>query len=196
MIAYLKGKLVHKEPTHVVIEVNGIGYLVGISLHTFSEIKDREDLKLFTYLHVREDAHVLFGFATESEKQMFQLLISVNGVGPSTALVVLSYLTPNELKSAIVNEDTGALQAVKGIGGKTAQRLVLELKDKLRKEALEETSGIPGMVRNTLRSEALTALVTLGIGKAAAEKSIDTLLKKSGGAISLEELVKQALKTA
>ena len=196
MIAYLKGKLVHKEPTHVVVEVNGVGYQVGISLHTFSEIKDREDIKLATYLVVREDAHILYGFASDSEKQMFQLLISVNGVGPSTALVVLSYLTPDELKSAIVNEDTAALQAVKGIGGKTAQRLVLELKDKLRKEALEETSGIGGNVRNTLRSEALTALVTLGIGKAAAEKSIDTLLKKSGGAISLEELVKQALKTA
>jgi len=195
MIAYLKGKLVHKEPTHVVIEVNGIGYQAGISLHTFSEIKDREDIKLFTYLHVREDAHILFGFATESEKQMFQLLISVNGVGPSTALVVLSYLAPEELKSAILHENTAALQAVKGIGGKTAQRLILELKDKLKKETMEETPGIPGIMRNTMRQEALTALVTLGISKAQAEKSIDTLLKKSGGVISLEELVKQALKT-
>jgi len=196
MIAYLKGKLVHKEPTHVVVEVNGIGYQVGISLHTFSEIKDREDIKLFTYLHVREDAHILFGFATESEKQMFQLLISVNGVGPSTALVVLSYLAPEELKSAILHENTAALQAVKGIGGKTAQRLILELRDKLKKETTEETPGIPGVMRNTMRQEALTALVTLGISKAQAEKSIDTLLKKSGGVISLEELVKQALKTA
>ncbi len=196
MIAYLKGKLVHKEPTHVVIEVDGIGYQVGISLHTFSEVKNREDIKLYTYLHVREDAHILFGFATESEKQMFQLLISVNGVGPSTALVVLSYLAPEELKSAILHENTAALQAVKGIGGKTAQRLILELKDKLRKEVMEETPGIPGIMRNTMRQEALTALVTLGISKAQAERSIDTLLKKSGGVISLEELVKQALKTA
>jgi Holliday junction DNA helicase RuvA len=196
MIAYLKGKLVHKEPTHVVIEVNGVGYQVGISLHTFSEIKDKEDIRLATYLHVREDAHILYGFASDAEKQMFQFLISVNGVGPNTALVVLSYLTPDELKSAIVNEDTGALQAVKGIGGKTAQRLVLELKDKLKKEALEESPGIGGSVRNTLRSEALTALITLGIGKTVAEKSIDTILKKSGGSISLEGLVKQALKTA
>ncbi len=196
MIAYLKGKLVHKEPTHVLIEVNGVGYQVGISLHTFSEIKDKEDLKLFTYLHVREDAHILFGFATEAEKQMFQLLISVNGVGPNTALVVLSYLAPEELKSAIVNEDAAALQAVKGIGGKTALRLILELRDKLKKEAQEGIPGIPGMMRNTLRHEALTALVTLGIGKLAAEKSVDMILKKSGGVISLEELVKQALKTA
>jgi len=196
MIAYIKGKLVHKEPTHVLIEVNGIGYQVGISLHTFSEIKDREDIQLFTYLHVREDAHILYGFANESEKQMFQLLISVNGVGPSTALVVLSYLAPDELKSAILHENTATLQAVKGIGGKTAQRLILELKDKLKREAMEETPGIPGIMRNTMRHEALTALVTLGIGKAQAEKSIDVILKKSGGVISLEELVKQALKTA
>ncbi len=196
MIAYLKGKLVHKEPTHVLIEVNGIGYQVGITLHTFSQIKDREDITLFTYLHVREDAHILYGFANESEKQMFQQLISVNGVGPSTALVVLSYLAPEELRSAILHENIATLQAVKGIGGKTAQRLILELKDKLKKEAWEETPGIPGMVRNTMRHEALTALVTLGISKAQAEKSIDTILKKSGGVISLEELVKQALKTA
>src|SRR5882762_7571392 len=132
MIAYLKGKLVHKEPTHVIVEVNGIGYQVGISLHTFSEIKDREDIRLSTYLHVREDAHILYGFASDSEKQMFQLLISVNGVGPNTALVVLSYLPPDELKSAIINESTEILQSVKGIGGKTAQRLILELKDKLK----------------------------------------------------------------
>lgn len=196
MIAYLKGKLVHKEPTHVVIEVNGVGYQVGISLHTFSEIKDREEIKLATYLHVREDAHILYGFASDSEKQMFQMLISVNGVGPNTALVVLSYLPPDELKSAIVNEDANILQSVKGIGGKTAQRLILELKDKVKKETMEETPGIPGMVRNTMRKEALAALVTLGISKAAAEKSIDTILKRTGGTVSLEELVKQALKTA
>ncbi|MBS1682056.1 MAG: Holliday junction branch migration protein RuvA [Bacteroidetes bacterium] len=196
MIAYLKGKLVHKEPTHVVIEVNGVGYQVGISLHTFSEIKDREDIRLATYLHVREDAHILYGFATEAEKWMFQSLISVNGVGPSTALVVLSYLSPDELKSAIVHEDAATLQAVKGIGGKTAQRLILELRDKMKKESLEENVLNQGKTRNTMRSEALTALVTLGIGRLAAEKSIDSILKQTGGSVSLEELVKQALKTA
>lgn len=117
MIAYLKGKLIHKEPTYVVLEVNGIGYQV-IPPNTFSEIKDQEDLRLSTYMHVREDAHILFGFATDAEKQMFQYLISVNGVGPNTALVVvLSYLPPNELRAAIVREDAGVLQAVKGIGG-------------------------------------------------------------------------------
>ncbi len=195
MIAYLKGKLVHKEPTFVLLEVNGIGYQVSISLNTFSEIKDQEDLKLSTYLHVREDAHILYGFASDAEKQMFQYLISVNGVGPNTALVVLSYLPPNELRAAIVREDAAALQAVKGIGGKTAQRLILELKDKLRKEPTDNL-GKPGLVHNTMRHEALTALMTLGITRGAAEKSVDTVLKKSGNTISLEELVKQALKNA
>ncbi|MBK8290345.1 MAG: Holliday junction branch migration protein RuvA [Flammeovirgaceae bacterium] len=196
MIAYLKGKLIHKEPTYVVLEVNGIGYQVSISLNTFSEIKDQEDLRLSTYMHVREDAHILYGFATDAEKQMFQYLISVNGVGPNTALVVLSYLPPNELKGAIVREDAGVLQAVKGIGGKTAQRIILELKDKLRKDPSLEDTEKPGLVRNTMRHEALTALVTLGITRVAAEKSVDSVLKKSGNTISLEELVKQALKNA
>lgn len=196
MIAYLKGKLVHKEPTFVQMEVNGVGYQVSISLHTFSEIKDREDLKIYTYLHVREDAHILYGFVSEAEKQMFLQLISVNGVGPNTALVVLSYLPPSDLRSAIVREDTAALQAVKGIGGKTAQRIILELKDKLKRDLGDEEPGKTGMVHNTVRREALTALVTLGIAKPAAEKSIDTVLKRMGTSISLEELVKQALKNA
>ncbi|MBL7872245.1 MAG: Holliday junction branch migration protein RuvA [Cyclobacteriaceae bacterium] len=196
MIAYLKGKLVHKEPTFIILDVNGIGYQVSISLNTFSEIKDREDLKLVTYLHVREDAHILYGFVNETEKQMFQHLISVNGVGPNTALVVLSYLPPNELRSAIVREDAAALQAVKGIGGKTAQRVILELKDKLRKDPIEEGPGKPGLIHNTMRHEALTALMTLGITKSAAEKSVDSVLKLSGNTISLEALVKQALKNA
>jgi holliday junction DNA helicase RuvA len=196
MIAYLKGKLIHKDPSHAIIEVNGVGYQVNISLNTFAEIKDKEDIKLSTYFHVREDAQLLFGFATEAEKQMFQYLISVNGVGPSTALVVLSYLPPEELKSAIVREDAAALLAVKGIGGKTAQRLILELKDKLKRETTEEMPGNTGLVRNTIRHEALSALITLGIAKPVAEKSIDAVLKKSGNTVSLEDLVKQALKNA
>ncbi len=194
MIAYLRGKLVQKEPTQVVIDVGGIGYQASISLNTFSDIKDKEDIRLATYLHVREDAHILFAFSTEAEKSMFLNLISVNGVGPNTAMVVLSSLPPAELKSAILRDDAATLQAVKGIGGKTAQRLILELKDKLRKAPGDETSTLPGMVSNTLRQEALTALTTLGIPRAAGEKSIDTVLKKSGNTISLEDLVKQALK--
>ena len=195
MIAFLKGKLVHKEPTFVIIEVNGIGYQVSISLNTFSEIADKENIQLLTYLQVREDAHILYGFGNQAEKTMFQNLIAVNGVGPSTAMVMLSCLPPDELHQAIVTENVGALQAIKGIGGKTAQRIILELKDKLRKEP-SGTTGISGIKHNTMRQEALTALMTLGIGKAAAEKSIDTVLKKSGNTISLEELVKMALKNA
>ncbi|HCM75334.1 MAG TPA: Holliday junction branch migration protein RuvA [Cytophagales bacterium] len=196
MIAFLKGKLVHKEPSFVIIEVNGIGYQVSISLNTFSEITDKENIQLLTYLQVREDAHILYGFSNKAEKTMFQNLISVNGVGPNTAMVVLSYLPPTELHQAIISEDVNALQAVKGIGGKTAQRIILELKDKLRKEPVGETVGMGGIRHNTMRNEALTALMTLGIGKAAAEKSIDTVLKKSGNTVSLEELVKLALKNA
>lgn len=196
MIAFLKGKLVHKEPTFVIIEVNGIGYQVAISLNTFSEIKDQEHIQLSTYLQVREDAHILYGFSNKAEKTMFQNLIAVNGVGPNTAMVILSFLPPHELQQAITAEDVRALQAVKGIGGKTAQRIILELKDKLRKEPVGDTGGIAGVRHNTMRNEALTALMTLGIGKAAAEKSIDTVLKKSGNTISLEELVKLALKNA
>ena len=195
MIAFLKGKLVLKEPTLVVIDVNGVGYQVNISLNTFSEIKDREDIVLSTYLQVREDAHILYGFSNEAEKAMFQNLISVNGVGPGTAMVVLSHLPPQELRSAIVREDAHTLQAVKGIGGKTAQRIILELKDKLRKEGVEDPN-IPGFPHNTQRREALSALVTLGIGRSAAEKSVDAALKKLGNTVSLEELVKEALKNA
>ncbi len=197
MIAFLKGRLVHREPTFLWIDVNGVGYHVNISLHTFSEIKDQENVKVFTHLTVREDAHILYGFSSEAEKKLFQLLISVNGVGPNTAIVMLSYLNTSELKSAIIREDVGALQAVKGIGGKTAQRVIIELKDKLKKESWEEVqTQVSSGSHNTLRNEALSALLTLGLPKAAAEKSVDAVLRKSGNTITLEDLVKQALKNA
>ncbi len=196
MIAYLRGKLVHKDPTHLIVDVNGIGYQVQISLNTFSQVKDSEDIKLATYLHVREDAHILFGFGSESERAMFLNLISVNGIGPNTAMVVLSYMPPAELRNAILRDDAVALQSIKGIGGKTAQRLILELKDKLKKEGGEEATTGSGPVYNKMKQEALTALMTLGIPRAAAEKSVDAVLKKSGNSLTLEDLVKQALKNA
>lgn len=196
MINYLKGKLVHKDPTHVIIEVNGVGYQVSISLNTFAEIKDKEDIKLSTYLHIREDAHILYGFSSAQEKAMFQHLISVNGIGPNTAMIVLSYLPPGELRAAIVREDAATLQSIKGIGGKTAQRMILELKDKLRKDAGEEISQGLSTSHNKTREEALTALLTLGIARPAAEKSVDAVLKRSGNSLTLEELVKQALRNA
>ncbi len=197
MIAFLKGKLVHREPTQVVIDVNGVGYQLNISLQTFAEIKEQENIMLHTHLTIREDAHLLFGFSSETEKKLFQQLISVNGVGPNTAIVMLSYMNSNELKSAIVREDAAALQSIKGIGGKTALRVIIDLKDKLKKENWEDTQpSIYGGPHNTLRKEALSALLTLGLPKAVAEKSVDNALKKSGNTITLEDLVKQALKNA
>ena len=197
MIAFLKGKLVHKDPTHVVIDVNGVGYHVIISLQTFSDVKDQENILLYTHLSIREDAHVLFGFSNEAERRLFQQLISVNGVGPSTAIVMLSYMNSNEIKNAIVHEDAASLQAIKGIGGKTAQRVIIELKDKLKKESWDDAQPTVSISpHNTLRKEALSALLTLGLPKASAEKSVDTVLKKSGNTITLEDLVKQALKNA
>jgi holliday junction DNA helicase RuvA len=197
MIAFLKGRLVQREPTFVVVDVQGVGYQLQISLQTFSEIKEQENVMLYTHLNIREDAHVLFGFSSLTEKKLFQQLISVNGVGPSTAIIMLSYLNSNELKTAIVREDAASLQAIKGIGGKTAQRVIIELKDKLKKESWEESQPAISLgPHNTMRNEALSALLTLGLPKAAAEKSVDTVLKKSGNTITLEDLVKQALKNA
>jgi holliday junction DNA helicase RuvA len=197
MIAFLKGKLVHKDPAHVVIDVNGVGYHVNVSLQTFSAVKDQENILLFTHLSIREDAHVLFGFSSEAEKKLFQQLISVSGVGPSTAIVMLSYMNSNEIKSAIIQEDAASLQAIKGIGGKTAQRVIIELKDKLKKESWDDTQPTVSVgPHNTLRKEALSALLTLGLPKATAEKSVDTVLKKSGNTVTLEDLVKQALKNS
>lgn len=194
MIAFLKGRLVHKEPTHVIIDVHGIGYQVNISLQTFGDIKDREEIFLHTYLAVREDAHVLYGFSTPAEKNLFLQLISVNGVGPGTALIMLSYMSVEELTMAIAREDAPTLQRIKGIGAKTAQRVIIDLKEKVRKTVETEIIAFMDPLHNTKRQEALTALLTLGIPRSAAEKSVDTVLKKSGNTITLEDLIKQALK--
>jgi len=195
MIAYLKGKLALKDPTHLVVDVGGVGYEVKISLNTYAQVKDREDILIQTYLHVKEDAHTLFGFYEDSEKKRFLDLISITGVGPSTALMILSSLDAKELQAAIVQEDVKTIQSVKGIGGKTAQRIILELKDKMKKEGLLDKSiEIQPRFDNTLRSEALSALTTLGINKAAAQKTVDKILKEYGEGIKLEELIKLALK--
>ena len=191
MITYLKGKLAYKDPTHLVIEVAGVGYEVKISLTTYSHIKDKEEILIQTYLHIKEDSHTLFGFYEASEKKRFLDLLSINGVGPSTALMVLSSLDARELQAAIANEDVKTIQSVKGIGGKTAQRIVLELKDKMRKEGLLDKSiEIQPRFDNTLRSEALSALTTLGINKSAAEKTVNLILKEYGEEIKLEEVIK------
>lgn len=197
MIAYIKGKLALKEPTHVIVDVGGMGYHVNISLNTFGQIKDEESCHLHTFLHVKEDAHTLYGFKTSGEKELFLHLISVSGIGPSTGLTMLSYLSPEEIKSAIVNEDVHVIQGIKGIGNKTAQRTILELKDKLRKEGFEPSEGqFSGETNNTLKREALSALLTLGINKNVAQKSIDSVLNKSSNTINLETLIKQALQNS
>ena len=196
MIAYLKGSLASKEPTHVIMDVNGMGYEVKITLNTFSAIKQLDKAQLFTHFHVKEDGQTLFGFSTLSEKKRFQQLISINGVGPSIAIMILSSLSPEELQMAIVSENVGQIQKVKGVGAKTAQRIVLELKDKMKKEGLlEQSIGLSIPQSNTLRDEALTALTTLGISKPAAEKTISAILKEKEG-LELEELIKLALKRA
>lgn len=197
MINYLNGQLVVKDPTYVVLDVSGIGYEAKISLSTYSSIKDLQTVKLYTHLHIKEDAHTLYGFFDPSEKKRFLELVGISGVGPGTGLMVLSSLSPSELQRAILNEDVKTIQGVKGIGLKTAQRIVLELKDKMKKEGLlDKAMDISSPVRNTIREEALTALTTLGIGKPAAEKSIDLILKQNGSDIQLEDLIKLALKRA
>ena len=197
MIAYIEGKLAHKEPAYVVIDVNGVGYEIRISLQTYSALPDGEKCRLYTYFQVREDAHLLYGFAERAEKKIFLDLISVSGIGANTALMMLSSLTWSEVQQAIVSEDVRTIQAVKGIGAKTAQRVVLELRDKIKKDAFL-TSGSPTAPvtsGNSLRNEALTALVTLGIPRNVAEKSVETVLKNNPAA-TLEQVIKLALKVS
>jgi holliday junction DNA helicase RuvA len=197
MIAYIDGKLTLKDATYVIIEAGGLGYQIRISLNTYSSMREGERCKLHTYLHIKEDAHTLFGFHELSEKKIFLNLISISGVGPATAMMVLSSLGPGEIEQSIVNEDVKTIQSVKGIGGKTAQRIILELKDKIKKDTTaSDTRSLSPNPYNTLRNEALSALVTLGIVRNTAEKSIDSILKKEGNSISLEQLIKLALKTA
>jgi len=195
MIGYLKGKLAFKDPTFVIIDVNGVGYEVKISLYTFSKIKDSESCMLHTHFHVKEDAQTLYGFSGKEEKSVFLQLISINGVGPNTALMINSSLTVSELKNAIVNEEVAVIQKVKGIGNKTALRIILELKDKIRKEGFDGL-GTPTIGGNSIRNEALSALITLGINKNMAEKSVDRILKTQNGDITLEDLIKLVLKQA
>ncbi|MDN5203580.1 Holliday junction branch migration protein RuvA [Fulvivirgaceae bacterium BMA10] len=196
MIAYIEGPITFKDPTYVVVDVGGIGYEVKISLSTYSNLKDSSSTRLHTHLHIKEDAHTLYGFSDIKEKKLFLHLISISGVGPSTGLMILSSLSAQEIKQAIVYEDVNTIQKVKGVGAKTAQRIILELKDKMKKELGDENVNLAPKSHNTVREEALTALITLGINKAAAEKSVERILKNSSEQISLEELIKLALKSA
>ncbi|SDL83349.1 Holliday junction branch migration protein RuvA [Siphonobacter aquaeclarae] len=197
MIAYLDGKLTYKEPAYAIVDVQGVGYEVRISLQTFSALPAiPEKCRLFTYLAIREDAHVLFGFAEPGEKQLFLDLVSVSGIGPNTALVMLSSLSAAEIKQAIAAEDLRVIQGIKGIGAKTAQRVILELKDKMRKESLTggttQTSLLTGG-SSAVRNDAISALVVMGIPRPAAEKSVETILKKQPD-VTVEELIKLSLR--
>jgi Holliday junction DNA helicase RuvA len=189
MIGHLNGRLIEKNPTELVIECAGVGYEVKISLYTYSAIGSDESVRVFTKLIVRDDAHVLYGFASKDEREMFNLLISVSGIGPNTAMLMLSSLVPEEIAFAIQSDDVRTIQSIKGIGAKTAQRVIIDLKDKMLKIVLD-TENIFNS-NNTNKFDALTALVSLGFDRRAAEKALD---KISTGEESAEKLIKEALR--
>lgn len=192
MIAYLKGEFVNKTPASVNVDVNGVGYEVQISLNTYTKIQDLDKGILNTVLLIREDAHILYGFFDKAEKEIFLQLISVSGVGASTARVMLSYMKPDELAKAIIQGDTKTLEGVKGIGKKTAERMVLELRDKLAKHPLD--LNISPMKNNTLHQDALNALTALGINRLAAGQALEKTMAANPN-LSVEELIKKALRT-
>ena len=191
MITHLRGKLVEKNPTYVIVECNGVGYFLNISLHTFSLLKDQENIHLHTHLLVKEDSHTLFGFAEKSEREIFRLLLSVSGVGSSTARTMLSSLTPTEVKNAIAHGDVPSIQAVKGIGAKTAQRVILDLKDKILK--VHDVGEVSPQSNNTNKEEALSALEVLGFVRRQSEKIVDKVLSQDPS-LSVEDIIKLALK--
>ena len=192
MIHHIKGRLVEKSPTHAIIETSGVGYFLNISLITFAKLGDEENCKLYTHLSIKEDAHTLYGFYEKSERQIFRQLISVNGVGSSTARIMLSSMTAEEITTAIVTSDVNALKSIKGIGAKSAQRIIVDLKDKLGKIDGGE-QNILTFANNTYRDEALSALLALGFIKNSVEKVLNKVLKAQPD-LDVEHLIKEALK--
>ena len=190
MITQIIGRLVGKTPTQVVIDCNGVGYAVHISLHTFSQIGNDENIKLFTHLQIREDAHTLFGFHTPMERSVFLLLLSVSGIGASTARTMLSSLEPQQIQRAIISEDLNTIKSVKGIGLKTAQRVLIELKDKMMN--LFDGEEIQILGNNTIKDEALSALEVLGYSRKQSERIVDGIIQSTPDC-SVEELIKEAL---
>ncbi|SMC34113.1 Holliday junction branch migration protein RuvA [Cellulophaga tyrosinoxydans] len=191
MIHHLKGKLVEKNPTHVVIECGGVGYFVNISLHTFSKITDAENIQLYTHLQVKEDSHTLFGFSEKSEREIFRLLLSVSGIGSSTARTMLSSMSPMQVRDAIATGNVAAIQAIKGIGAKTAQRVILDLKDKVLK--IYDIDEVSAISNNTNKDEALSALEVLGFVRKQSEKIVDKVLSQDAS-LSVEDIIKLSLK--
>ena len=192
MIAHIEGKLITKTPTYLVIDCSGVGYGIHISLNTFEKIKDVEHLRILTHLAVKEDSHTLYGFAEEEERQLFLQLISVSGVGTNTARMILSSLKTNDIKSAITNANWALLKTIKGIGPKTAQRIVIDLQDKISKTENTDTMAV-SYTGNTITNEALAALVMLGFSKSEAEKGL-IKIKQQNPNYTVEELVKNTLK--
>lgn len=192
MYAFIEGTLDSLNPASAVINCKGVGYNIAISLNTYSLIKGKSECRLLTHLVVREDAQILFGFANEDERILFRHLISVSGVGANTARLILSSLTPADVSEAIINARVGTLQRVKGIGGKTAQRIIIDLKDKLVKDT--GIKEILGTTHNTNKEEALSALTLLGFNRNQSEKTIDKIIQDEGSAITVEQLIKSALK--
>ncbi len=194
MIAFVKGNIVEKHPTYVVVEAAGLGYHLHISLFTYTKIEALEEVKLLTHLHVKEDSHTLYGFAEELERKLFRYLISVSGIGPSTAQVMLSSLHPEEIRLAIVNENIDQFQRIKGIGKKTAQRIILDLKDKMSKEPEGSVPDISRPNNNTKKEEALSALVALGFNRLQAQKVLNKLMQDQPELEKVEDLIKIALR--
>jgi len=191
MITHIQGKLIEKNPTDVVIECNGLGYFINISLHTFSQIPDKEHLKLFTHLQVKEDSHTLYGFSSMVEREIFRLLISVSGIGANIARTMLSSLSPEQIKEGIAAGDVVLIQSIKGIGAKTAQRVIIDLKDKILK--IYDMDEVSVVKNNTNKNEALSALEVLGFVKKQAERVVDKILISQPDA-TIETIIKQALK--
>ena len=191
MITHIQGRLVEKNPTDVVIDCNGVGYLLNISLHTYSQIADTEFLKLYTHLQIKEDSHSLFGFSSIAEREIFRLLISVSGIGSNIARTMLSSLTPKQVREGIAVGDVGLIQSIKGIGAKTAQRVIIELKDKVLK--IYDIDEVSISKDNTNKDEALSALEVLGFAKKQAERVVDKIVTSQPDA-TVESIIKQALK--
>ena len=191
MIAHIQGKLVEKNPTDVVIDCNGVGYQIHISLHTYSLLPNIEYIKVYTYLQIKEDAHTLFGFAEKSEREIFKMLLSVSGIGASIARTMLSSLEPKQIIQALAVGDVATIQSIKGIGSKTAQRAILDLKDKVLK--VYDLNEVSILQDNTNKDEALSALEVLGFNRKLAEKSVEKIVKENPDA-TIETIIKQALK--
>ena len=193
MIAYIKGNITFKNPTYVIVETGGVGYHINISLNTYAQIEKLENIKILTHFHVKEDSQTLYGFAEDAERSMFVMLISVSGIGPNTARVVLSSLKVDEVRSAILSENVATFNKVKGIGPKTAKRIILDLKDKVMKDG-GEAPAMLAPTNNKVRTEAISALVALGFQKIKVQKTLNKIIQQQPNVDKVEELIKLALK--